>query len=187
MATTHRLGRSVLSRSVISPSGRFGVANFAIRTSGSGRDVEFNFSNAGRSGRARSSDSCRRLPRTGSGGQNQPVASGRFLAIQLPNATGYAVDVAIEGPHTSKGADAYADGVQAGLHRRARVVQGSVHPVAPPVHRSPAVGRAKNPDPQLKRKRIPLQGDLPKPIRSLSGCHFRIRWLIAQKGLCDVQ
>jgi hypothetical protein len=32
-------------------------------------------------------------PRLARHGQNQPVASGRFLVIQLPNATGYAVNV----------------------------------------------------------------------------------------------
>ena len=32
------------------------------------------------------------------------------------------------------------------------------------------------------------KGDLPEPaIRPPSGCHFHIRWLIAQKGMCDVQ
>ena len=43
------------------------------------------------------------------------------------------------------------------------------------------------PDPSIKRKRIPLQGDVPSPIRPPPGCHFHTRCLIAQKGLCDVQ
>ena len=43
------------------------------------------------------------------------------------------------------------------------------------------------PDPQVKRKRIPLQGDVPNPINPPKGCHFHTRCAIAQKGLCDVQ
>jgi oligopeptide transport system ATP-binding protein len=43
------------------------------------------------------------------------------------------------------------------------------------------------PDPQLKRQRIRLQGDVPSPIRPPPGCHFHTRCPLAQKGLCDVQ
>jgi oligopeptide transport system ATP-binding protein len=43
------------------------------------------------------------------------------------------------------------------------------------------------PDPQVKRTRIRLQGDVPSPIRPPPGCHFHTRCPIAQKGLCDVQ
>jgi oligopeptide transport system ATP-binding protein len=43
------------------------------------------------------------------------------------------------------------------------------------------------PDPSIKRKRVPLAGDVPSPINPPKGCHFHTRCPIAKKGLCDTE
>jgi oligopeptide transport system ATP-binding protein len=43
------------------------------------------------------------------------------------------------------------------------------------------------PDPQVKRKRIMLQGDVPSPIHPPGGCHFHTRCPMAQHPLCSTE
>ncbi len=43
------------------------------------------------------------------------------------------------------------------------------------------------PDPEKKRARIVLQGDVPSPINPPTGCAFHPRCPIAKKGLCDAE
>jgi oligopeptide/dipeptide ABC transporter ATP-binding protein len=43
------------------------------------------------------------------------------------------------------------------------------------------------PDPNRRRTRTILQGEIPSPMNPPSGCHFHTRCPIAQRGICDLE